>query len=402
MDTTVAGIASVVVAQLRSAGYMESTIGQYEKTIKALTAFLAERGEEYTPELGAQFAAMTVSPRTGRFSAQRRFDYRRLVALFDSYVLTGRVDLSMRKRGGGGAVPGAGEFVELLVVWEAEMARRGLAPATCEAYRRMARGYLVFLESRGVQTLREADGASVLEFLESLTDRWARSSLFWVITNLRPFLQFTERIDLIESVGMAGVKRPHRIVPVLSEADEVSVMQVCATGLVAARDAAIALLALTTGIRSCDLVALRLGDIDWRSQTASLVQQKTHNPLTVPLMPVVVDRLATYVLAERPDSPDDHVFLRCKAPHTCLSDHAAIHRITAGVFARAGVTEFKGGTALLRHNAASRLLRASVPLPTISAVLGHASADSTNTYLSVDRDRLLGCVLDVPAPAVRS
>ena len=35
-------------------------------------------------------------------------------------------------------------------------------------------------------------------------------------------------------------------------------------------------------------------------------------------------------------------------------------------------------------------------LPTISAVLGHASPESTDLYLSVDRDRLLECVLDVP------
>ena len=37
MDTTVTGIGAVVVAELRAAGYMESTIGQYAKTIKALT-----------------------------------------------------------------------------------------------------------------------------------------------------------------------------------------------------------------------------------------------------------------------------------------------------------------------------------------------------------------------------
>jgi hypothetical protein len=46
---------------------------------------------------------MTVSPRTGRFSAQRRFDYGRLVSVFDAYMRTSRVDLSCRKRGGGGA-----------------------------------------------------------------------------------------------------------------------------------------------------------------------------------------------------------------------------------------------------------------------------------------------------------
>ena len=63
--------------------------------------FAEERGSTYTPSLGAAFASMTVSPRTGRFSAQRRFDYGRLVNVFDTYVRTGRVDLSCRKRGGG-------------------------------------------------------------------------------------------------------------------------------------------------------------------------------------------------------------------------------------------------------------------------------------------------------------
>ena len=43
MDTTITGIGAVVVAELRSAGYMESTIGQYEKSIKALTGYARRR-----------------------------------------------------------------------------------------------------------------------------------------------------------------------------------------------------------------------------------------------------------------------------------------------------------------------------------------------------------------------
>jgi hypothetical protein len=72
MDTTVSGIGAVVVAELRAAGYMESTVGQYAKTIKALTEFAS--GREYSTSLGAEFASMTTSVRTGRFSPQRRFD----------------------------------------------------------------------------------------------------------------------------------------------------------------------------------------------------------------------------------------------------------------------------------------------------------------------------------------
>ena len=399
MDATVNGIGSVVVAELRAAGYMESTIGQYEKTIKALVSFADESGSGYTVPLGAAFASMTVSPRTGRFSAQRRFDYGRLVTVFDGYVTTGRVDLSMRTRGGGGARPEVSGFIALAAAWEADMSERGLAPATRHAYGRVARGYLVFLEAREIGDLAQADGASVLGFLESLSGRWARSSLFWLVSNFRPFLTFTGRTDLVDAAGLAGIKRSHAIVPMLSDQDQGLVLLACALGTVSARDAAITLLALTTGMRACDIVNLRVGDIDWRERTASIVQQKTNNPLTVPLIDLLVARLAEYVLEHRPSSDDDHVFLRAKAPRIGLADHASIHRVISGVFGKAGVTDVKAGTRLLRHNAASRLLRAAVPLPTICAVLGHASPDSTDVYLSVDRDRLLACVLDVPESA---
>ena len=394
MDMTVIQIGVVVVGELRSAGYMESTIAQYLKTIRALSEFAGER--VYSVGVGAEFASMTVSPRTGRFSAQRRFDYRRLVGVFDSYVLTGRVDLSVRGRGGGGPQPRVSEFAALDAAWEAEMSCRGLAPATRAAYGRVARSYLVFLEERGVVELGGADGASVLAFLESLLGRWAKSSLFWVVSNFRPFLKFTGRTDLVDAVNLVGVKRCHAIIPVLGDDHAELVVRACAAGVVSARDAAITLLALTTGLRACDIVELRMGDIDWRGQTIGIVQQKTGNPLTLPLPALVMGKLADYVLDERPGSGDDHVFLRSVAPHTRLADHASVHWVTVETFRKAGVTDVKAGTRLLRHNAASRLLAAAVPLPTISAVLGHASPESTNLYMRVDQERLLECVLPVP------
>jgi site-specific recombinase XerD len=397
MDTTVKEIGAVVVAELRAAGYMESTIGQYEKSIRILTSFVEERGGVYTASLGAKFASMTVSPRTGRFSVQRKFDYGRLVGVFNVYLNTGRVDLSPRRRGGGGGHPQSSEFSALNAAWEAEMKDRGLAPATCAAYGRVARSYLAFLESLRVCSLDAADAGSVLGFLDSLLGKWAKSSLFWVVSNFRPFLRFTGRGDLVDALNLAGVKRSHGILPVLADADQDLVVQVCASGVVSARDAAVTLLALTTGLRACDILALRLADIDWRGQTIGIVQQKTNNPLTLPLPALVTARLADYVLGERPDSRhDDHVFLRSVAPHTALADHASIYRITAETVRKAGVGDVKAGTRFLRHNAASRLLRAAVPLPTISAVLGHASPESTNLYMSVDEVRLLECVLPVP------
>ena len=399
MDTTVRGIGAIVVGELRAAGYMESTIGNYEKTIRVLAGFVERRGGLYTPLLGAKFASMTTSPRTGRFSAQRRFDYRRLVSVFDVFVNTGQVDLSVRKRGGGGPQPTSEEFTALNAEWEADMVDRGLAPATRDAYGRVARCYLTFLEACGVCSLDTADGASVLAFVESLSPKWATSSLFWVLSNFRPLFTFTGRTDLVDAVNLAGVRRSHTVLPVLGDDDERLVLQACASELVSARDAAITLLALTTGLRACDIIGLRLADIDWRGQVIAIVQQKTGNPLTVPLTGLVTTRLVDYVLGDRPTSGDDHVFLRMAAPHTRLADHASIYRVISETFRKAGVTDVKAGTRLLRHNAASRPPCASVPFPTISAVLGHASPESTRGYMSVDDDRLAACVLPVPEGA---
>ncbi len=88
--------------------------------------------------------------------------------------------------------------------------------------------------------------------------------------------------------------------PVLAEDDLRLVVTACASEVVCARDAAITLLALSTGLRACDIVDLRLSDVDWRGQTISIVQRKTGNPLTVPLTELLTCRLANYVLRDRP------------------------------------------------------------------------------------------------------
>ena len=396
MDTTVRALAEVVIAALRAAHYMESTIGQYRRAgFKPLGEFIAAHGGYYTPKLGAQFAAMTTSPRTGEFSSERWFMYGRVVRLVDSYIATGEVDLSVCCRGGGGPHPLTSEFVRFDAAWDAEMRARGLATATREAYGRVTRGFLVYLEDHGVGTLDDAGPGQVTGFLESLLDRWAKTSLYWVVSNFRPFLRFTGRDDLVDALGLVGVRRSWPVLPVIADDDVRRVVDACTTGVVNARDAAITLLALMTGLRSCDIINLRLGDIDWRTATVSLVQRKTGNPLTLPLPGVLLDRLADYVLTQRSTCTHDHVFARELAPFGPLGDHSTIHRITTTVFAKAGVGAPNAGTRLLRHTAATRLMRAATPLPTVSAVLGHAQVESTRVYLAVDDERLRRCVLPV-------
>lgn len=282
------------------------------------------------------------------------------------------------------------------------MTQRGLATATRESYGRIARGYLTYLEDQGITHLDAADAVTVTGFFSSLLDRWAQSSLFWQVSNFRPFLTFLGRHDLVEAVNFIGARRSYPILPNLSDEEVGQVVDECASSLlISSRDAAITLLSLLMGLRACDIINLRLGDINWQAQTISFVQQKTKNPLVLPLPGALVARLVDYVLHERGNHHDqDHVFLRSVAPFTPLADHASVYVITSSVFGKSGVTDVKVGTRLLRHVAASRLLRAATPLPTIAAVLGHASQESTGVYLSVDEERLVQCVLPVPKGAV--
>ncbi|MGP9729204.1 site-specific integrase [Glutamicibacter sp. 287] len=397
MDTSVQEIGAAVVAALRTAGYMESTIGQYQKSIKQLEMLAAQHDGTYTCELGARFAMMTTSPRTGEFSKQRSTDYQRLIHLYDSYVLTGCVDLAVRKHPSTIPSPKTPEFCQLLSSWDQDMKQRELAKVTLYSFGSMATQYLTYLETQGISTWDKADSASVLGFLESLRKHWAETTMWSVVANFRPFLKFTQRTDLLDALALARAPRHHRIHETLDPQSERTVVEFCRENpAVSARDAAIVLLCLVSGLRACDVVNLKFDDVDWRGSTLGIVQQKTGNPLTLPLPALVLKKLADYVLHERPETTAPQVFIRWKAPHKAFGDHASIYRVISTVFRAAGVDHVKVGSRMLRYNAASNLLRAGTPLPTISAVLGHASADSTNVYLSTDVEQLLACVLPLP------
>lgn len=122
-ETTVGHVAGEVVRALYGAGYMESTIGQYRKSIRALERYAGGPDAVYTRGLGAGFAASTFSERTGGFSRQRWFDYGRLARLCDSYLRSGSVDLGKwcRSRLAEPVVPGLAVVMER---WEAYLSRR--------------------------------------------------------------------------------------------------------------------------------------------------------------------------------------------------------------------------------------------------------------------------------------
>lgn len=118
--------------------------------------------------------------------------------------------------------------------------------------------------------------------------------------------------------------------------------------------------------------------------------------MPVPVLVLVLKQNVDYVLHERPETAVPQVFVRWKAQHIALSGHTSIYQVIRRVFRAAGVDDMKVDSRMLRYNAASNLLRAGTALQTISAVLSHASADSTNVYWNTDMEQLLACVLPLP------
>lgn len=169
------------------------------------------------------------------------------------------------------------------------------------------------------------------------------------------------------------------------------------------RDYAIILLAARLGIRTLDIKRLQLADLDWAKSRIELRSSKTGELVYLPLLPDIGWAIIEYLKNGRPKVDSPYVFLRHLAPLEPFSDEDRLNQIIAKYMriARIPISPHKKrGMHSLRHTLASRLLAEHTPLPIISDILGHASTESTATYLKVDVDQLRQCALD-PASEVQ-
>jgi site-specific recombinase XerD len=149
------------------------------------------------------------------------------------------------------------------------------------------------------------------------------------------------------------------------------------------RDRAIVLLLARLGLRAGDVAQLRLNDIEW--ETGSLrVSGKSRYEVRLPLPQDVGDAIAAY-LAYRPSTcPSDHVFLRNIAPFRPFRKGDGISSVVKRLMQRAGIVAPVKGAHVLRHTAATEMLRHGVPLEKIGLVLRHRGIDTTAYYAKAD------------------
>ena len=156
------------------------------------------------------------------------------------------------------------------------------------------------------------------------------------------------------------------------------------TSAVGRRDRAILLLLARLGLRAGDIVQLRLGDIDWKGAWLSVTgksRRETRLPLTQEVGQAVVD----YLQDGRPRTDSDALFVRARAPFRAFANHCAVSVIVERAMLRSGVKcPSRGAAHVLRHSAASSMLRHGASLQDIAVVLRHRSIDTTQIYAKVD------------------
>jgi len=150
------------------------------------------------------------------------------------------------------------------------------------------------------------------------------------------------------------------------------------------RDRAILLLLARLGLRAQDIWAMKIADIDWAAG-ALRVSGKRRREVRIPLPQDAGDALLAYFERARPLVNEPRVFLRGVAPYTAFANANVVSSIVRSGLRRAGITDAPSqGAHLLRHSAATAMLRKGATLDAIGTVLRHESPDTTAHYAKVD------------------
>jgi integrase/recombinase XerD len=402
-----AAAADRVMAVLREAGRTEGTVRRYQVVLDQFDVFLAGRGMDTPSE---QVCVDFIANQTGvRLESLRQpvtdrdvQAVRRPVVLMVD-ALAGRtveVDRSVVPVKDGCPV----RFRRLRDDYLASCRGRGNAEATVVAKGKAVSRFLGYLDEVGVGDLatlgvRDLSGY----FLRQRGLR--RKTVAAMRSSLADFLAFLAAAGKTPRSLADRLPRQrhvrHESEPHLWTAEEVRrvlavIDRASATGK---RDYAMILATARLGLRICDLRQLELGDLDWRARQITILQQKTGRPLSLPLLDDVGWAIIDYIRGGRPETACSKVFVKHRHPFDTFGCASSVASRLSRHVARAGIgfgPDEVCGMHSLRGALAVAMIGNGAPMPVVSAVLGHASSDTTQAYyLRFDVERLRGCALDV-------
>ena len=293
------------------------------------------------------------------------------------------------------------EFQELIDFYRAYEVQRGKKESTIRGESLNTASFLYRMQEQGARSLDEVTEDAVLSFFVSDDGTLQKSC------------SYKKNISAVFKAGLKWKEPQCRrilgFLPLLRETrkniqyltqDEVRLLRDAAENDgFSARNKAILLLLLFTGLRGCDIAGLTFSSIDWEKERILVEQQKTSVPVEIPLSAVVGNAIYDYLTEERPDTGNLRLFLSETHPFSPLTARS-IGNIVAKACRLAGIRQRPGdrkGTHIFRHNLASSMLENGVPQPVITQTLGHTAPDSLEPYLRADFVHLKECALSIEA-----
>lgn len=262
---------------------------------------------------------------------------------------------------------------------------------------------LLFFDQHGCSSLQGITGGKISAFFKSQIELDSRT-VATMLSSSRVFFRHLYRMgftseDLAEKLPAVKANRQFRLPRVWNREDVLKVLNSIDRGNpVGKRDYAILMLITRYGLRSADVKSMKLHDLRWTENVIQIVQNKTGNPLRLPLLHDVGWAVIDYLQNGRPPSEHSEVFLTSTIPIRPFGLHSCgLNAILAKRVRQAGVripAEVPKGMHSLRHTLASVMLANDVELPVISSVLGHLTSEATSVYLHIDIARLRDCALD--------
>jgi site-specific recombinase XerD len=243
-------------------------------------------------------------------------------------------------------------------------------------------------------------------FVETVASRVSRESLQHTVAHVRSFLRFlVGRGDIASGLESAidtpRVYRGERLPRSLPwETVQSFLKAIDRSTSKGRRDYAMFLLITTYGLRTSEVAALRLDDIEWRAARLRVPRPKSKTPIVLPLSKEVGAAIADYLRRGRLPLRHREVFLRVRAPAGPLLPTAVTNAFQT--WTRRGRLAIPyQGPHCLRHSLAVHLLRQGTSIKAIGDLLGHRSSEATCVYLRLHVEDLRDVALEVPAEVRR-
>lgn len=297
------------------------------------------------------------------------------------------------------------EFARLLDAYEASASASAKRESTVSVETSAAACLLKRLEALGARSVGDVTEDMVLEVLTNADGEPAYSAC--VMRKARAVIAgAASEVDGAEEMArLIQVPRAWRKVqPSLSEAesrDVANALESPDAGL-SLRDRAIGWTLLLTGLRSCDVAALRLTSIDWGRDVIEIVQRKTGSPLSIPLPARLGNAIVEYAANERGKSGEPYVFLSKSWPFGAMTAgavRAAATRVLDAARVRPG--QPGRGSHVFRRGLVTSMIGSGVDRAVVASVVGHTTPKTTDLYMVASVEGLRKVALDVSAFPVR-